>query len=298
MELRQIEYFLVVSRLKNFTRAAEELFVTQPTITIAIKNLEKEFGLPLFFRERGSLTLTEDGRVFLEYAEKIMNDAEYTIKGMAHRNPNSQKTLTLGIPTVTEAMMYPIVLNEYSPKFPQVELHLSDAGNLDVIKQIDNGELELGFVSLSSQLGAHFEQMPLARNQMSVIASTRHPFSKQDAVSLAELEKEDIIMYEKGESYTELMLEEQFRNHGLTLRVRHRIQHSVTLFEMVARNHGVSVILNDRPESVNSHPGIVIRPFEEPVWLETGLIWNKNKFLFECVKEFIRFMAQYAEQHP
>ena len=70
MELRQIEYFLVVSRLKNFTRAAEELFVTQPTITIAIKNLEKEFGLPLFFRERGSLTLTEDGRVFLEYAEK------------------------------------------------------------------------------------------------------------------------------------------------------------------------------------------------------------------------------------
>lgn len=290
MELRQIEYFIAVSQLKSFTKAAQKLFVTQPTLTIAIKNLEKEFGLSFLTREHGNLALTEDGKIFLEYAERIISDVDYTVKQMAGRKPAARELLRIGIPTVTGALMYPILLNKFIAQNPNINLYLSDAGNLDIIKQVGSGELEIGFVSLSCHLEDSFEKLPLSWNQMCVISSTSHPFCKLSSIDIRNFAQSPIIMYNSGESYTEILLDEIFQKLGLKLQIHQRIKHSVTLFEMVAQGHGVSVILNDQPEAVNRHPCIAVRPFQEPVWIQTGLIWVKNRPLSKSAKNFIEFV--------
>lgn len=292
MELRQIEYFIAVSHFKSFTKAAQKLFVTQPTLTIAIKNLEKEFGLSLLTREHGNLALTKDGEIFLEYAKKIASDVNETLVKMTSRNANAGEVLRIGIPTVTGALMYPVLLNQYKATRPNVNFYISDAGNLDIIKQVGSGELEIGFVSLSCQLDSHFQRLPLCWNQMCVISSDNHPYSNLCCVDIRDFSKAPIIMYYPGESYTEVLLAEQFQKAGLTLTIHQRIKHSVTLFEMVAQGHGVSAILNDQPEAVNQHPCIAIRPFKKPIWIQTGLIWDKKRPLSECAKHFIGFVLE------
>lgn len=296
MELRQIEYFLELCRLKNFTRAAEELLVTQPTITIAIKNLEREFGFPLFYRERGNLVLTEGGELFFPHASKIVEEVRRAYKEMETFGALPCDILSLGIPTVTGAGLYSIVMNQYLADNPNVKINLNDAGNLDIIELVENGELELGYVILSPDLYNKFNVLPLSQNAMSVIASTAHRFSGEESVDIHELQHEDIIMYEEGRSYTEKILMQQFQRNNMTLHVRYRIKHSITIFGMVAQNSGVSVILNDCPSAVNNHPGIIIRPFKEPILLETGLIWDKNKPLSKCAQAFIDFMT--TIKHP
>ena len=290
MELRQIEYFLAVSRCRNFTRAAQALYVTQPTITIAIKNLEKELGLTLFNRTRGDLTLTHEGEAFLGCAQKIMNDIENAFKTMSELNPEHRDTLSIGIPTITCAAVYPIVLNDFSSLHPDVAVQISDYGNLDILREVGNGELELGFISLPNVLEPHLEKLPIFESEVSVIMSDAHPFSRLASVDICDLAQEDIVMYFEGISYTERKLKEEFEKRGLELHVRHRIKHSVTLFEMVAQNHGVSVILNRSPEAVNSHPNIVIKPFREPIRHQIGLIWNRNTFLSTSARLFIDFI--------
>lgn len=99
MELRQIEYFAAVSKYKNYTKAANRLHVSQPTISLAIQKLEGELGLRLLERDNKSITLTEEGVIFLERSEKILREMEQLGKIMEDLKPPAKEHLKIAFPS-------------------------------------------------------------------------------------------------------------------------------------------------------------------------------------------------------
>ncbi|NYE57541.1 LysR family transcriptional regulator [Carboxydothermus ferrireducens] len=98
MEFRQLEYFYAVSKLNSFTRAAEQLHVAQPSITIAINNLEQELKVQLFDRSKRKVVLTDEGKLFLQHVEKILKDVKKAQSELEDLKNYKKGVIKLGIP--------------------------------------------------------------------------------------------------------------------------------------------------------------------------------------------------------
>ena len=107
MEIRQLEYFCTLAHLENFTRTAEALHVSQPSVTKAIKSLESEIGLMLVDRRQKRVSLTMEGRAFLLHAEEIMQAVERAEQDMLRFRPDARRTVHFGLPPMLEAYLFP-----------------------------------------------------------------------------------------------------------------------------------------------------------------------------------------------
>jgi DNA-binding transcriptional LysR family regulator len=297
MELRQIEYFWMLNIKKNFTKAAEELFVTQPTITNSIKNLEAELGAPLFYRNRGNLTLTPAGEVFQSHAKVILHHVKEAAEAISLINPEIKKSLNIGLPFITASDIYDIVLDAYQSAFPNVEINIDDSSNYTILQKVLLEELELGIIAIPGGFDANIETLVIRESAVSVVCPKGHRFCQFDSISLQDLSQENLIMYLKDTTFTERVIRSQFEKNDLPFHVKYRVKHTPTLFKLVSQNQGVSLILCDHPSAINYNPNLILKPLSEPIPLTVTLIWNHNKYLSETARQFIEFMDAYTKQH-
>ena len=148
MELRQLEYFEAVQRNKNFTHAAAELHVTQPTVTTAIKNLEKELGVALFDREGGGMELTPAGEELLIRTQIILKNVKKIYDRVGEENSYRKQEVTIGIPPISCARMYPLVMGNFAHSHPNIDVQVQDCCNHINITRILQDDLEIGFIIL------------------------------------------------------------------------------------------------------------------------------------------------------
>ena len=128
MDLKKMEYFESVSRLKNFTKAAEKLHVSQPSITVSILKIEEELGAFLLQRNQRSVDLTREGEIFLEWVKGILNDVQNVVKEMYDLGSKANRELKLAIPTSLGSWMFPSIFSEYVDRYPHVILNIRELG--------------------------------------------------------------------------------------------------------------------------------------------------------------------------
>ena len=291
MELKQLEYFLAVNRHRNFTKAAQQLFVTQPTITIAIKKLEKELGTDLFHRDSGAIRLSIAGEMLLPRAEQILKNVQSAIDDLGNIGIDKKKELHLGIPPMSCSIMYPIVLTDYREAFPDVEIHITDLCNQEIIHMILEEELELAFAVLPDQMEECMEAIPLTEGMISALISTRHPLAEHETLSIEQLVNENIIMYKHGTSYTEERIVEEFLKLSIEPKITYFFENTSTIFDLVEQNYGISFMPSTTSAVYSNIPNILFKPLQIPLHYKVGLIRNKHKYLSQTGKEFIDFIS-------
>ena len=296
MELRQLEYFEAVHRHRNFTKAAQELHVTQPTVTTAIKNLEKELGVLVFDREGGNMELTPSGEELLRRAQIILKNVDLIYDKVLEANTYRRQELTIGIPPISCARMYPLVLNDFSRFHPNIDIKIHDGCNHETIHQILRDDLEIGFIILPDIPNAGLEFFPLEKGNLLVLLSEEHPLASQETIRPEDLIHENILMYEKGTSYVELRLEDEFHARGLTWNIHQYFSNFSTIYDLVSQNFGISFTMPTTSPLLRNMPGLVTRPFAEPMEYEIGLAWGKNKYLSGACREFIHFICDYYQK--
>lgn len=294
MELRQLEYVEAVYRFKNFTKAAQNLHVTQPTVTTAVKNLEKELGILIFDRSSGSLDLTPAGEEVFRHAEVILENVQKIYERTSVSGEYLRQELTLGIPPISCAKMYPVVLGDFAAAEPNVELKIQDICNHEIICQIQEGGIEAGFLIRPDQMPEGLEYWGMEEGSLQVLLSSKHPFSQKESLTLEELADEVIFMYEKGSSYTEYRIREEFSKRGMTVGFRHYFKNFSTIYDLVAQNYGISFMLETTSPVLSSMKdmGIVSRPFVEPMTYQMGLAWSRDRFLSRSCRAFLKFICE------
>lgn len=289
MELRQLEYFQMASRLNNITRAAERLHVSQPNVTVAIQKLESELGVQLFDRTQKQLILTPEGRLFLRRVETALRELQDATIEIDDYKQLHKGTIRLGIPPMIGSYLFPQIFYGFQRIHPKLELSIVEEGSLAVHEKLENGELDLGIVILANA-PASLNLLPISRNQILVCMPTGHPLSLKDSVEIRELLDQPLIML-KEDSYHRRVILSEFDKHQINPRIILSSNQLNTIKNLISNGLGLSFLLD---VIVEKEPAIVGRPLFNPIFVDVGLAWKKERYLSRASQSFIDFITTYT----
>ncbi len=203
MNPRHLRTFLAVRKHLNYTRAAEEVFLSQPAVSRQMRQLEGDLGVSLFEQIGKSLHLTDAGRTLAPEAEKLLGAMERATEAVrAHRSPE-QGTLRVGASTTPGLYLLPDLLGRFHRRHPQVALRYSVENSLSIERMIVGNELDLGFV------GAHLTNRdlvlkPVVEDEIVCYAHPAHRLARKRRVAVSDLDGETWVLREKGSATRQL----------------------------------------------------------------------------------------------
>ena len=212
MLYRQMECFLAVARLGNVSRAAEEMFLTQPTLTARLKGLEEEVGDQLFVRTSRGMRLTEAGREFVAYAERCVGSFEDGKRRLAELRGASGGRLALGTSPGVGTYALPGLLERFVAAYPGVTVSVRTGHSEEILEMVLKEEVQLGLTRAMSH--PEVESLTLYDDELVLVVDPGHRFTAKGAVGLEEIGEENLILFDKNSSYTE-QTHDLLRNAGL-----------------------------------------------------------------------------------
>ena len=287
MELNQLRTFQLVASHKSFSRAAEELHLTQPAVTQQIKNLENELGEPLFDRLGRSQALTPAGEVFLIYTQQILNLTEQAADTVRQFS-QVRGRLTIGAGTTNTIFRLPEILRSYREKHPQIEIRIRSGSSDLITGLVYENAVDFGLVTTVDPLTS-LEAVPLFRDRILLIAPPDYP----DEITTAALEKEPLILFRSGSGFRRF-LEEQFRQNQLTPQVGMELESIEAIIRLVHNGLGLA-FLPEIAVSTELAGGAL-----KTVWIEgwgimarqTYLIYRRDKYLSWPIKAFFNMIVK------
>ena len=289
MEFRQLEYFYTISKLENFTRTAEVLHVSQPSVTKAIKALEAELQLTLIDRRQKHVTLTPEGKAFLLHAEKILHDIEETQQDMQRFKVNTQATIHFGIPPMVEAYLVPDFFTKFKVSNPHLNLELREYNDSsEVRRRAEEGELDFGIV-LGDDVIQSENEMLIMKDHMSLCLYPGHPLENADRIDIGQLRNEKFIM-QQPHAYQYRSVFKRCEQMGFTPEVMLCATQLKTIKQLVENKMGISIL----PDFVTRNDKVLVRKqLRPPFVFHVCLVWRSSKCMSDMDRAFINFMRQY-----
>lgn len=284
MELRQLEYFQMASRLKNITRAAQRLRVSQPNITVAIKKLEAELGVQLFDRSQKQLTLTPEGKVFLKRIELALRNIEDAVLEVNDYKHLQKGTIKIGIPPMMGAYLFPKVFSGFRHLRPNLDVLLYEEGSLTIREKLESDELDFGIIILPEST-PNLNVLKMSRNQLMVCVSKNSPLADEEEITPEDIADADLIMLKEG-AYSREVVQDKLSALKISPRTVLESSQIVTIKGLVAHQVGIAFLLDFICK--NSHD-IKAIPFYEPIFVNIGLAWKKEKYVSKAAQAFINF---------
>ena len=216
MEFNQLESFLSVVKHGSFSKAAKELFLTQPTISNNIQNLEQELGTILLDRKSKTITLTDSGKLFFKYATELINVRDEARYKVAEQASIIQGNIEINASSIPEQYILPYVIKDFSKVYPGVSFSVTHKNSKDVVEDITKGKENFGIV------GAKYSSKKLSyiefyKDEMVLAApKSSYPRSKDGLLDLDALFSENFIFRKEG-SGTRLLIEKCLSDRDISL---------------------------------------------------------------------------------
>jgi len=240
MELHQLRGFLTVARRGSFTRAAENLYLTQPALSLQIKALEESLGESVFERKGRTLLLTPTGRLLLERAEQILGLIEQTNEEISALKGLEQGQLSIGTNDSNCLYILPDLVQQFRRQFPNVELSLTNSHSSQVAAWVSEGMVEFGLVTLPI-LDPQLETQPLFSREDVLICRPDHPLCAQSTVTPLELVAHPLLLLDKG-SVSRTILDQTLAQADLTPKTVMQVGSIEVIKRYVEIGLGVSVV--------------------------------------------------------
>lgn len=273
MEIRQLEYFLMISRVNSFTRAAERLYVSQPAVTNAVKSLEDELGIQLFDRSQKQALLTTEGKIFFAHVEQIMTGISNTLEEI-----NSLKNLGAGVVNIGLTSLGGIpssvfLLKEFVESYPNIKISVREDETEKLQKLLVEDKLDFAFVFSGEEKSA-LAYLKLPPQELTLCCNRRHRFRRQNVLPLEELLSEPLILHKS----TKENLAKKFQN------VVAEISHVQTIKSLVSAGIGVSILPEEIFEQDDNLIGVAIEP---PIYLQPVIAYKKNRKQSHAAEAFL-----------
>lgn len=287
LELKQLITFNMASENLNFTQTAKILNFAQSSVTSQIKTLETELGKPLFERLGKRLVLTEAGRQFKKYADKMIQlseEAKDTIDGVEE----PVGTLTIGAQESQCTYRLPPILKAFKTQFPRVKLIFKPAHSDEKAReQLMDGLLDIAFITDVPRPGDAFTMESLTQENIKMVASPDHPLLAKSKVSPGDLEHETLLLTETGCSYRN-MLEESFRMAGVYPQNKLEFVSIEAIKQCVIAGLGIAVLpamVVEADIEKGQMKELEWNHFRNPIY--TKIAWHKDKWMTPPLEAFI-----------
>ncbi len=282
MDLREVEYFLAVCRTMNFTRAAEQCGVTQPSLTRGIQKLERELGGALFARERGLTHLTALGRAMLPQLEELA-DRSRNLRRQAQQVARLENAdLRLGIMCSIGPTRFGPFFSRFRADHPGIEIHLADATPERLAERLLHGEFDAAITALPAGFGERLKAELLYTERFVVACGPAHPFAERRMIRMADMDGQAYLLRINCEHRS--ILADALRASGARLAMACRSEREDWIQSLAAAGMGVCFL----PEFSAVMPGLVACSIEDsPTAREICLLTVAGRRWSAAVSTFV-----------
>lgn len=277
MELKQLRLFLAVAEARNFTRAAERVYLSQPALSHRIHQLEEELGVVLFERTPRGATLTPAGEALVEDARHLLSYAEASVRRVRRAGGITDDSLRVGFDFVEFGSVPPMpsLLGAFRERFPEAQVSIQTLASEELERALVEERFDIGFMlepPLSTDLGFH----ALLNGAYKVLLPAAHPLAADEQVSLSELLVNRLLLPKLG-ARDDAALLAFLQRDGKVLKVVYKGVDVTAFGGLVAAGEGVAVLPSGLLKG-QVGPEMVVLPLAEPTPLWTfGLVWRRTK---------------------
>lgn len=290
MDIRTLRYFVEVVRQQSFTRAAEKLFVTQPTISKMLKNLEDELNCTLLIRDGRRLLLTDTGRVVFERGQAILGEFHQLESELSDINHLHKGVLRLGIPPMV-GMLMAEPISRFRQRYAGVELKISEFGGLTVQQAVSNGELDLAMTALPVDEASGLTTLSLFSHPLCVLTPRTAQWEGISSLSPEALAAHPLVIYNEDFALSQQLMR-LFTQHKVKPRIAVRSGQWDFLAAMVQAGIGVAILPEPICQRLDPQSFCWILLQSALRW-ELGMIWREGVYMshsarawLECSKAF------------
>lgn len=285
MELRQLEYFIVLCQELHFTRAAEKLRIAQPSLSQQIRLLEHEVGMPLFDRIGKKNILTDAGKTLLHHSYNVFHEISQARAAISELQGLERGTLKIGsLLTVVNYLLPPTIIGFHNT-YPNVELSVQGLRTGDIYKGLLQNELDLGIVFLPIE-HEDLEAIPIYEENLALAVSINHPFAHKEFVTLQILNDTPSILLPEN-YFLRQVVNEQCRSMNFTPKPVLEMTTMESIIQMVSKGVGVTILPKAYLDYIDN-PQIKTIPIQDPViTTQIGIAYRKNKHLCAASRVFM-----------
>jgi LysR family transcriptional activator of glutamate synthase operon len=284
MDLHQLRVFQAAVKSGGFTRAGDELHLSQSTVSQHIKLLEEELDCPLFMRVGKRVLVTEAGSVLLQYAEKIFRDLKNAEMAIRELNALQRGTVRLGVGPTTLVYRLPHILRDYKRRFPDIELIVLAGTTEFLLGSLKAQHLDLAIIMPSGpQPGLTIT--PLGQEEMVIVLNREHPLARRRTLEPGALATLRFILYEKNTAMQNL-IDRFFESLGVTPTISMEVENNEAIKSLVRVGLGASILplcaLSNEPAD---GPLRILRVKGKPLMRELGLACADTEILPNAIRE-------------
>lgn len=290
MDIKQISYFMAVAQEGSFSRAAEKLEVSQPTLSMAVKKLEEELGAELFYSFNRRQNLTDEGLRLKEGAAKLLEVYQETIENVKLSDYVGSGAVTLGLSPLFGTCFFGDLIPSFSAAYPNIKINMLEDGANKIDELVEKGEVDLA-VTLNTERTASFASCHFSTQRNVALLHKKHPLANAKSITVADLKEDSFAIFNQ-----DFILNRQIMSacHAAGFRPKIALLSSQWDFmvELVSRNRAVSIlpkpVLDKHPD-----PNVVCVPLMDSMkYWDIVLAWNKQKYMSKSCRLFLDYVKE------
>ncbi|WP_204172610.1 LysR family transcriptional regulator [Staphylococcus sp. GDY8P72P] len=289
MELRHMEYFVEVVKQKSMTKAATELFVTQPTISNTIKLLEAELDVTLFNRYKNQIYLTDAGEAFFFQCKEMLKMYDNIPNEL--RNLLELKTghLKIGIPSIINIRRLIHLISQFHETYPNVTFQLFESGSKTIEHDVYYGDLDMGITVLPTN-NKNFNTFSFIEEKLKLVVHKDHRLAQHQTVNIDELADEEFILF-NSDFFLNDKIKETCRNYSFNPNIIFETSQWSFIEEMLLTNMGVCILPEGILQLLDTHLQAIEITDATMKW-ELAIIWRKDIIVDSLTKDWIKYIQE------
>ena len=296
MNLKQLEAFVQVAEGGSFSKAAKQLFLTQPTISAHISSLEKELNARFFVRNTKEVKLSDDGKELYRYARQMIDLQKKIEERFETGKSESKHLITIAASTIPAQYLLPEILMKFNERYPKEQVKLLETDSSQVVTKIIDHMVDVGFTGTVLEK-KHCKYIPFYKDELIVITPNTEKYQvlHQNIEDISWISGECLIMREEG-SGTRKEAGKQLRNAGINLdklKIIASIENQETIKKSVKQGMGISIISRLAAEEEAKSGDLLTFPIQKAdQGRDINLVYNKNYQMSKSAERFIKVVKE------
>ena len=288
MKINQLSYFVMTAKYNNISKASKKLFISQPAISMAIKELEDEFKCKLFIRNNNVITLTKEGKHLLLLAKPLLSQYENVKKEMTEYIKKNE-TLCIGIPPMLGTMMIPTISNEFAKIHPYAQMQITEYGSKTNQLAVESGEIDISLtVTYGDNKLSSLNYVKIKPTKLKLAVNKKSPLAKKSIIKFEDIKDVPLILMNEGTLQAEL-INGEFHSRGIKPNIKIRSNQIYTTKRLLEHGDFAAFVFDTVFED-DEH--IALKSFEDEIILDIVVCWRKDAILNKLGKDFIELVSK------
>ncbi len=279
MTLIQLKYFQAICSYHTVSAAAEFLHISQPSLSSAMKELEKEFGVALFHRHHRGMQLTREGEILLKLSVDLLNRSEH-IENVMGKLGKKRNFLRLGVPPMFGSLILPKIYGDFLKSNPDIELEITEGGRKDLTQKLSEEFLDMVFLSHNRPIETSFSSQLISRLEIVCCVSKNSPLSMHKTLNASDLDRVPLVLFKNSFFQTE-EIKRWFSLQSIQPDILMQTEQLSTIQTLISNNIAAGFIFR---HLVDSESDFMPLPLNTPIYADISLVWKKDTYFSNAMK--------------